>query len=59
MCCAPVGRIPPDAVAQFAVRGQYAAGWNQGERASGYRDEPGIAPDSNRETYAALTPADR
>ncbi len=46
--------IPTDAVAQFAVRGQYAAGWHRGDRVTGYRDEPGIAPDSNRETYAAL-----
>ncbi|HEX7973679.1 MAG TPA: glucose-6-phosphate dehydrogenase [Anaerolineales bacterium] len=39
---------------QFAVRGQYAAGWLEGQRVVGYREEPGVDPNSNTETFAAL-----
>ena len=46
--------IPVDQVSAFAVRGQYASGWIEGQQTAGYRDEPGIAPDSNVETYAAV-----
>jgi glucose-6-phosphate 1-dehydrogenase len=45
--------IPPDQVHQFAVRGQYAAGWIEGEHVQAYRAEPGVAPDSATETFAA------
>jgi glucose-6-phosphate 1-dehydrogenase len=41
-------------VATRTVRGQYQAGWVQGEEAVGYRQEPGVAPDSDTETFAAL-----
>ncbi|MGQ0548884.1 MAG: glucose-6-phosphate dehydrogenase [Armatimonadota bacterium] len=34
--------------------GQYSAGRIDGSEASGYRQEPGVAPDSQTETYAAL-----
>lgn len=37
-----------------AVRGQYAAGRLGGVDYPAYRDEPGVAPDSRIETYAAL-----
>jgi glucose-6-phosphate 1-dehydrogenase len=37
-----------------AVRGQYAAGTVDGRQVSAYRDSPGVAPDSNTETYVAL-----
>ena len=37
-----------------AVRGQYGAGKAFGEDAPGYRQEPGVAPDSQTETYIAL-----
>jgi glucose-6-phosphate 1-dehydrogenase len=37
-----------------AARGQYGAGWQGCERATGYRDEPDVAPDSSTETFAAL-----
>lgn len=47
-------QIPADNINAFAVRGQYAAGWVQGERESAYRDEPNIDPESNVETFAAL-----
>lgn len=46
--------IPPDAVADFAVRGQYGEGWIRGKHVVAYRNEPGVAADSNTETYAAL-----
>jgi glucose-6-phosphate 1-dehydrogenase len=46
--------IPPDAVPQFAVRGQYGPGSIGGVSVCGYREENGVAPDSRSETYAAL-----
>jgi glucose-6-phosphate 1-dehydrogenase len=48
--------VPPDVdkVGAIAVRGQYIAGESGGEHVPGYRDEPGVAPDSRTETYAAL-----
>ena len=46
--------IDRDAVAQCAVRGQYGPGNNDGNKAPGYREEKGVAPDSQTETFAAL-----
>jgi glucose-6-phosphate 1-dehydrogenase len=46
--------IPEDQVQQFAVRGQYGAGWIEGQKAPAYRAEPGVAPDSTAETFAAV-----
>jgi glucose-6-phosphate 1-dehydrogenase len=36
------------------VRGQYTAGVIDGEPVPGYREEPGVSPDSTVETFAAL-----
>ena len=36
------------------VRGQYGPGEIDGKPVVGYREEPGVAPDSRTETYAAL-----
>jgi glucose-6-phosphate 1-dehydrogenase len=36
------------------ARGQYGPGWIGGKEVPGYRDEEGVDPQSNRETYAAL-----
>jgi glucose-6-phosphate 1-dehydrogenase len=36
------------------VRGQYTAGVIRGEPMAGYREEPGVAPDSATETYIAM-----
>ncbi|MBK7820800.1 MAG: glucose-6-phosphate dehydrogenase [Tessaracoccus sp.] len=36
------------------ARGQYAAGWQGGQKVIGYREEQGVAPDSTTETYAAI-----
>jgi glucose-6-phosphate 1-dehydrogenase len=41
-------------VAQRTVRGQYGPGTVNGERVRGYREEPGVNPQSKTETYAAL-----
>jgi glucose-6-phosphate 1-dehydrogenase len=46
--------IPPDKIEQFAVRGQYGPGIVNGRHAPGYRDEPGVAPNSPTETFSAL-----
>ena len=46
--------IPTDQVHRYAVRGQYGEGWVRGKRVPAYRNEPGVAPDSSTETFAAL-----
>ncbi len=46
--------IHPDAVHECAVRGQYGKGWIGGKKVPGYREEDGVAPDSQTETFAAL-----
>jgi glucose-6-phosphate 1-dehydrogenase len=43
-----------ESIALHAVRGQYAAGAVGGERVPGYRDEPGVDPQSRTETFVAL-----
>lgn len=43
-----------DTVARSTVRGQYTAGRVGGEMVPGYREETGVAPDSQVETFAAL-----
>jgi glucose-6-phosphate 1-dehydrogenase len=35
------------------ARGQYGRGFIEGKEAPGYREEPGVAPDSTTETYVA------
>ena len=46
--------IRPDAVHQCVVRGQYGQGWVGGKNVPGYRDEAGVAPDSQTETFVAF-----
>jgi glucose-6-phosphate 1-dehydrogenase len=46
--------IREEQVPQFAVRGQYGAGWLYGRKVQAYREEPDVSPDSFTETYAAL-----
>ena len=43
-----------DEVKRRTVRGQYGAGAIAGRPVPGYRDEPGVQPRSNTETYAAI-----
>ncbi len=45
----PAGRID-----EFAVRGQYGPGTVLGETVAGYRQEPGVNPESYTETFAAV-----
>ncbi|ULQ51557.1 glucose-6-phosphate dehydrogenase [Flavihumibacter fluvii] len=47
-------KITREEVHQFAVRGQYSAGWMKGNQASGYRQEKNVAPDSPVDTFAAV-----
>lgn len=37
-----------------AVRGQYSAGWMKGKPVPGYREEPGVDPNSTTPTYVAM-----
>jgi glucose-6-phosphate 1-dehydrogenase len=46
--------IPRQAVHAHAFRAQYRGGDVKGEKASGYLDELGVAPNSATETFAAL-----
>ncbi len=41
-------------VARFTVRGQYGPGVIEGKRVPGYRQEPGVNPNSTSETYVAV-----
>jgi glucose-6-phosphate 1-dehydrogenase len=47
-------RFTPETVRDQAVRGQYGAGWIEGQQVPGYREEPGANPQSNTETFAAV-----
>ncbi|RKE80438.1 glucose-6-phosphate 1-dehydrogenase [Epilithonimonas arachidiradicis] len=49
-----IRRIPADKVDYYAVRGQYGEGEINGKKARAYREEEGIAPDSNTETFVAV-----
>lgn len=44
----------PETLGLHAIRGQYSAGTAYGERVPGYREEPGVDPDSRTETFVAL-----
>jgi glucose-6-phosphate 1-dehydrogenase len=46
--------IPHDAVHHSTVRGQYHEGWIGGKKVRAYREEDGVPPDSQTETFAAL-----
>ena len=46
--------IALDEVEQFAARGQYGEGAVGGQPVKGYRQEEGVDPASNTETYAAV-----
>ena len=46
--------MSPEEVAQNVVRAQYRAGWVQGSEVPGYRDEDGVDPHSQTETYVAM-----
>lgn len=44
----------PEMIKKNAVRGQYSQGWIEGDKAAGYRQEDGVKPESNTETFAAI-----
>lgn len=46
--------ISKEQVQEVAVRGQYGAGLMDGQKVPAYRSEPGVAPDSSSETFAAI-----
>ena len=46
--------IHRDAVHECVVRGQYGAGWIDGKKVPGYREEDDVAPESQTETFVAL-----
>ncbi|MDT8992545.1 glucose-6-phosphate dehydrogenase [Curvibacter sp. APW13] len=43
-----------ESLTQDVVRGQYSAGVSGGNKVPAYRDEPGVNPHSNTETFVAL-----
>ena len=43
-----------EALVQDVVRGQYSSGSIGGDKVPGYREEPGVSPNSNTETFVAL-----
>ncbi len=43
-----------DRIDQHVVRAQYGAGFDMGRPVPGYRQEPGVAPQSTTETFVAL-----
>jgi glucose-6-phosphate 1-dehydrogenase len=47
-------RWTPETLSQHVIRGQYAAGSVFGQAVPGYRDEQGVSPTSNTETFVAL-----
>ncbi len=47
-------RWTPETLSQHVIRGQYSAGNVEGKAVPGYRNEPGVSPDSNTETFVAL-----
>ena len=47
-------KIKKEEVHNYAVRGQYDEGWVEGKKVIGYRQEKDVAPDSPRETFAAV-----
>ena len=46
--------IDPERMDEYVVRGQYTSGHVQGQSVPGYREEPGVAPESMTETYVGL-----
>ena len=44
----------PEDLGLHTARGQYAGGWQGGEKVRGYLEEEGIPPDSRTETFAAV-----
>ncbi len=49
-----IKRLTPAEIPKVVVRGQYGPGAINGRPVPGYRQEPGVAPNSTTETYVAM-----
>ena len=49
-----VRAFPQERIDELAVRGQYGPGTVLGDTVPGYREEPGVGPNSSTETFASL-----
>lgn len=49
-----IRRYSPEEAAAHSVRAQYLKGFIDGQEGVGYKDEPGISPQSTTDTYVAL-----
>ncbi len=49
-----IRRLKPEQIAERTVRAQYGPGEIDGEKVKGYKEEEGVKPDSQTETYAAI-----
>ena len=49
-----IRKFGPHELNYNVVRGQYSSGWAEGQEVKGYREEKGVDPESNTETFAAL-----
>ncbi len=49
-----IRKFPEDNIKEYAVRGQYGSGWVEGDKVPSYHEEPGVDPESDTETFAAL-----
>ena len=49
-----IRKIKKEDVHDFAARGQYGEGWQEGEKEKGYRQEKDVPADSTTETFAAI-----
>lgn len=47
-------KFDAEAIKKGAVRGQYGRGWLEGKEVPAYREEKGVNPASNTETFAAI-----
>ena len=47
-------KFDPEDIQKNTVRGQYSKGWLEGKEVPGYREENGVNPESNTETFAAI-----
>jgi glucose-6-phosphate 1-dehydrogenase len=46
--------ISENQVAEYVIRGQYISSIIRGKKVKGYREEPGVDPDSRTETFVAM-----
>ena len=49
-----IRKLTSEMLQRNVVRGQYGKGWVAGEEVFGYREETGVHPQSNTETFAAV-----